>query len=134
MGGGWKLEGQKLAGIEISAFDMCYQLWRAGRNCNGARSMVAVLHDIFLWGLLHSWFISEKCGSLTCCAHLLSQGSSWGRAHPAHSPWHQVSQTTLVVMPSAFPFFSPAVAIKQISPLGSVTLDEACSSTLAMQR
>lgn len=61
---------------------MCYQLWREERNCNGARSMVAVFNDIFLWGLLHSWFISEKCGSL--CAHLLSQGQSWGRADPAH--------------------------------------------------
>lgn len=121
------MEGQKPAGIEISALDMCYQLWRAGRNCSGARSTIAVFNDILLWRLRHLWFISGKCDYLTCCAHPPSEGQPLGQSKP--SSWHQVSQKTLVMTPSAFPFFFPAVFIKHISPLGNVALDEACSSS-----
>ena len=49
-GGRWKAEGQQLAGTEISAFEMCYQPWRGGRNCDGARSMVAVLNNVISLG------------------------------------------------------------------------------------
>lgn len=83
LGEEWKLEGQKPAGIEISAFDMCYQLWRAGSNCSGARSMTAVFTyffgDCFFCGSF------QKSVSLWPAVHTLwVRGSSWGRAHPAH--------------------------------------------------
>lgn len=87
LGGEWKMEGQKPAGIEISAFDMCYQLWRAGRNCNGARSVIAVFNDIFLWGLLHSGSFQQSVAPWAAVHTCWVWGSSWGRAHPAHGSW-----------------------------------------------
>lgn len=62
---------------------MSYQLWRAERNCNGARSMVAVFNDIFLWSLPHSGSF-QKSVAPWAAVHWV-RGSSWGGAHPAHS-------------------------------------------------
>lgn len=64
---------------------MSYQLWRAERNCNGARSMVAVFNDIFLWSLPHSGSFQKSVAPWAAVHTLWVGGSSWGGAHPAHS-------------------------------------------------
>ena len=107
-GGRWKAEGQQLAGTEISAFEMCYQPWRGGRNCDGARSMVAVLNNVFLWGLLHSRLVSENLSSLTCCAQPAEAGRPPGQSTQLAGSWCWASWQSLAAMPSAFPFFFPA--------------------------